>query len=496
MRLDAGRLPVTIHMIRTKFIATIGPASDSLETLGELLDAGVDVFRLNFSHGTLQQHALTYDRIRSVCRQRGMPAAVMADLCGPKIRVDPIEEDAFTLMPGDRIDIVSGHVVGDRTRISTNHPELVREVCVGHRVLIDDGAVRLRVEASLPDRLQCVCEVGGPVSTRKGINLPDSQLAMSALTAKDREDFAWAVQHGVDYVAMSFVRTAADLRELRELLPLSDDHCRLVAKIETVQAIEHLDEIIESTDVILVARGDLGVEMDLARVPLLQKEIARKCRLAGKPVIIATQMLQSMIESPTATRAEVSDVANAILDAADAVMLSAETSVGKFPVEAVRMLARIAEQTEDYLDRAAASTALDKNLLLPRVPTAVAHGANLLARDLDARLVAVWTQTGNTARLLSKCRLPMPVVGLSPDEHVCRRMAMYYGVIPVQLTREDEVLAMLADVDAMLLERGFASRGDMIVVIAGTRLLQVGSTNALLIHLVGDESSGEPEITG
>lgn len=483
-------------MIRTKFIATIGPASDSFETLGELLDAGVDVFRLNFSHGTLQQHALVYDRIRSVCRQRGVPAAVMADLCGPKIRVDPIEDDSFVLAPEDRIDIVSGHVVGDRTRISTNHPELVHEVGVGNRVLIDDGAVRLRVEAVMPDRLQCVCEIGGIISTRKGVNLPDSQLAMSALTQKDREDMAWAVEHDVDYIAMSFVRTAADLRELREMLPLADDRSRIVAKVETVQAIQHLDEIIESADIVLVARGDLGVEMDLARVPLLQKDITRKCRLAGKPVIIATQMLQSMVESPTATRAEVSDVANAILDAADAVMLSAETSVGKYPVEAVRMLSRIAEQTEDYLDRSAASTTVDKSALLPRVPTAVAHGANLLARSLDAKLVAVWTQTGNTARLLSKCRLPLPVIGLSPDEYVCRRMSMYYGVIPVQLSRDDEVLAMLGEVDAMLLEAKLAEKGDMIVVIAGTRLLQVGSTNALLIHLVGDKLSGEPEITG
>lgn len=483
-------------MIRTKLIATIGPATESLEMLGELLDAGVDVFRLNFSHGTLQQHAIVYDRIRSVCRQRGVPAAVMADLCGPKIRVDPVEDDLFEIKVGDQIDIVAGHVVGDAKRISTNRPELVKEVPVGHRILIDDGQVRLRVAAVAQDRLQCVCEVGGLISTRKGVNLPDSELAMSALTDKDLEDLAWAIEHDVDYVAMSFVRTAADLRELRERLPLSDDRCRVVAKIETTQAIAHVEEIIESADVVLVARGDLGVELDLASVPLLQKDITRRCRMAGKPVIIATQMLQSMVDCPTATRAEVSDVANAIFDAADAVMLSAETSVGKFPIEAVRMLTRIAAHTENFLDSSNPWSAFDRSAFLPRVPTAVAHGANLLARDLDARLVAVWTQTGNTARLLSKCRLPMPVLGLSPDEHVCRRMAMYYGVQPVQLERDDEVLSMLRDVDGMVLERRLAQRGDMIVVIAGTRLQQVGSTNALLIHLVGDTPSGGPEITG
>ena len=483
-------------MIRTKIIATIGPASESLETLGELLDAGVDVFRLNFSHGTLQQHEITYDRIRSVCRQRGIPAAVMADLCGPKIRVDPVEDDAFDIAEGDEIDIVGGHIVGTAERISTNRPELVKEVSVGDRVLIDDGNVRLRVSATAADSLRCVCEVGGKISTRKGVNLPDSSLEMSALTEKDREDLAWAVEHGVDYIAMSFVRSAADLRELRELLPLSEDRCRLVAKVETPLAIKHLGEIIESADVVLVARGDLGVEMDLARVPLLQKQITRQCRQAGKPVIIATQMLQSMVDSPTATRAEVSDVANAILDAADAVMLSAETSVGSYPVESVKMMIRIAEQTEDFIDRSSNQLAADVNVLVPRVPTAVAHGTNLLARELDAKLVALWTQTGNTARLLSKCRLPSVVVGLSPDEHVCRRMAMYYGIEPVQMNRDDDVITMLSEVDAVLLSRGLAVSGDMIVVIAGTRLQQVGSTNAILIHLVGNTATGTPEITG
>lgn len=483
-------------MIRTKIIATIGPASDSEEVLAALLDAGVNVFRLNFSHGTLQQHEITFDRIRSVCRRLGNPAAIMVDLCGPKIRVDPVEEDGFAIQPGAEIDIVGGHVVGDARRISTNRPELIGEVAVGHRVLIDDGQVRLRVTGALPDHLRCVCEVGGTIGTRKGLNLPDSELAVSALTDKDREDLAWAVEHAADYIAMSFVRNAADLRELRDLLPLSNDVCRIVAKIETPPAIRHLDEIIEAADAILVARGDLGVEMDLARVPLLQKEIARKCRLAAKPVVIATQMLQSMVEHPVATRAEVSDAANAILDSADALMLSAETSVGAYPVESVRMLARIAAETEDFHDRAASGALTEKGAMLPRLATAVALSANLLARELDAALVAVWTQTGNTARLLSKCRLPAMIVGLSPDEHVCRRMSLYYGVRQAQLQRDDDVLAMLQAVDQLLIERQWARRGDMIVVIAGTRLQQVGSTNALLMHLVGDTASGQPEITG
>ncbi len=483
-------------MIQTKIIATIGPASDSEETLEALLESGVNVFRLNFSHGALEQHARTYDRIRSVCRRHAAPAAVMVDLCGPKIRVDPVEDDGIRLSPGDRIDLVADHVVGSAERFSTNRPELVREVGPGQRILIDDGAIRLRVEDPGADRLRCLCEVGGLIQTRKGVNLPDSSLKMSALSQKDHEDLAWALEHGADYVAMSFVRTASDLRELRDLIPLARDSCGVIAKIETALAVDNLDEIIESADVVLIARGDLGVELDLARVPLIQKDITRRCQLAGKPVIVATQMLQSMVSQPTATRAEVGDVANAILDAADAVMLSAETSVGDYPVQSVRMLTDIARQTEAFLAKRRDLAAHDAASLSPRVPTAVAHGTSLLARDLDARLVAVWTQTGNTARLLSKCRLPMPVVGLSPDDHVCRRMAMYFGIMPCRLSRDEEVLSMLRDVDLMLLERGLAERGDMIVVVAGTRLQQVGSTNALFIHLVGDSAAGMPEITG
>jgi pyruvate kinase len=482
-------------MIHTKIIATVGPASEAEGMLGALLDAGVDVFRLNFSHGTLEQHARVYERIRAVSAQRGRLVAVMGDLCGPKIRVDPVEDDAFSLAAGDRIDIVAGHVVGNRGRISTNRPELVREVRVGQRVLIDDGTVRLRVEAAAADRLACVCEVGGVVSTRKGVNLPDSRLAMSALTEKDREDLSWAVAHGVDYLAMSFVRTAADLRELRDSLPLAGDRCRVVAKIETATAVGHLDEIIEAADVVLVARGDLGVEMDLSRVPIVQKQITRRCLAAGKPVIVATQMLQSMVSSPTATRAEVSDVANAILDRADAIMLSAETSIGAYPVESVQMMARIAAHAEAYVDEAGRGTVEAAASLRP-VATAVAHAAHLLAGELDARAVAVWTQTGNTARLLSKCRLSAPIAGLSPEEHVCRRMCLYYGVIPVQLARAEQIVHMLRDVDDALLQRGLARPGELIVVVAGTRLEQVGSTNALLIHLLGSTDAGMPEITG
>lgn len=471
--------------IRTKIVATLGPATDSEEAIGRLIDAGVDVFRLNFSHGTLEQHGRTLQRVRQACRDRDSMAAVMGDLCGPKIRVDPLDDDAFDIAPGDRIEIAAGHLVGNAERISTNRPELVGEVEIGHRILIDDGLIRLRVVEKRKDALACVCEAGGTVQTRKGLNLPDSDLTMSAMTAKDREDLAWALEHGLDYIAISFVRSAADLQELSGLMPLGGAGCPIVAKIETVQAIAHLDEIIEAADVILVARGDLGVEMDLAEVPLLQKKIVSLCQRAGKPVIIATQMLQSMVDASTATRAEVSDVANAILDSGDCVMLSAETSVGSYPVESVRMMCRIAEKTEVYLGTQDLAARVDLTRTLRRVTTAVAHGANLLARELGAKLVAVWTQTGNTARLLSKTRLNVPVVGLSPDQAICRRMSMYYGVIPLQMTWQQDDAAMLRALDDLLIERNLVKRGDLIVAIAGTRLEREGATNSLLMHLVG-----------
>jgi len=469
-------------MIKTKIIATLGPGSDSPQTIAALIDAGVDVFRLNFSHGTIDAHAERLARIRAAAVAKGAVVAVMADLCGPKIRLGAIAGGGVDLKPGDRLDLVAGDLVGDCRRVSTNRPQLVGEVGVGHRILIDDGNVRLRVERVDATALHCVCEVGGRISDRKGVNLPDSDLAISALTAKDRADLAWIVGTDIDYVAQSFVRSAADLVELRALLPRGSA-IQVIAKVETRHAIGKLDEIISAADAVLVARGDLGVEMDPAGVPLLQKDMARRCQTTAKPVIVATQMLQSMVDRPTPTRAEVSDVANAILDNADAVMLSAETAVGPYPTEAVRVMGRVAEMTESW-QAGAPTAALVQSRDSRRVTTSVAHGASILARELGAKLVAVWTETGRTARLLSKHRVPATIVGLSPDAHVCRRMALYYGVCPLQLVRNPSTGVMVREVDAALKAAGLAATGDTILIIAGTHLDDPGATNALLIHLV------------
>lgn len=472
-------------MIRTKIIATLGPASDDEAVIRRLLHAGVDVFRLNFSHGSLEEHAARYERIRKICQDLDTHIAVMADLCGPKVRVDPVENGGVNIAEGDRLDIVGGTVLGNAERISTNRPGIVDEVKKGHRVLIDDGSIALRVAEVLPGRLRCVCEVGGTIRTRKGVNLPDSDLVVSALTDDDRRHAAWACEHGVEYVAISFVRKASDVDELRGLLPDPNRGPHVVSKIETPQALNDIDAIIRRSDAVLVARGDLGVELDLARVPLVQKDITRRCQAAAKPVIIATQMLQSMVNEPYATRAEVSDVANAVFDAADAVMLSAETSVGRYPVESVTTMNRIAAEAESYVVRRAETFTADSVATQYPETEAMARAADVLARQAEAVLVAAWTRFGHTVRLLSKCRLNRPVVGITADKSVCGRMSLYYGVFPLTIPRPARVRDMLHELDRTLLARKLCKSGDCVVVIAGRGVEELGSTdNALLVHTV------------
>ena len=471
-------------MIKTKLVATVGPACDHDATLGEMIDAGVNVLRLNFSHGTLETHAASVARIRRVASEREAIVAVMGDLCGPKIRLGPIAGGRCELAVGQRVAFRRGTFDGTPERLSSSYPALVDDVEVGQRVLIDDGNVRLRVTERRPDELACVCEVGGAISDRKGINLPDSHVSSPALTDKDRSDLEWAIRNDLDLIALSFVRKPEDLSELRRILVAHGSRMRVVSKIEKPEAVAELNAIVAESDVVLVARGDLGVEMDVSRVPLIQKEIALLCWRTGKPVIVATQMLQSMVDSPVPTRAEVSDVANAILDRADAVMLSAETSVGKYPLEAVRMIRRIAEHTESFGACYADELGANQATTVP-VATAVVRGANSIARELGVRLVAVWTETGETPRLLSKHRLGQPIVALAADERVCRQMALLYGVVPIAAAQSREMRENLAYLDKLLLDRHLANANDRVVVAADTRPDLPGETDALFIHVVG-----------
>ncbi|MBN1344660.1 MAG: pyruvate kinase [Phycisphaerae bacterium] len=476
-------------MIKTKILATIGPACNDDETLAEMFDAGLDAARLNFSHGSLADHMVALERVRRIARQRGVPVAVVGDLCGPKIRVGRVVADACELLAGQGIVIQRDECDGTAERIGTNHPAVVDDVAVGDPILIDDGLIRLRAKAKTADEIECEVEIGGTLRGNKGINLPDTAVSTPSLTDKDLADLDWAITHELDYVALSFVRDPDDIYELRRQLKERQCEMGVIAKIEKPQAVQHIDEIIEHSDAVMVARGDLGVEMDAARVPLIQKDIVLRCQRASVPVIIATQMLQSMVDSPVPTRAEVSDVANAILDGADVVMLSAETSIGRHPAQAVATMNRVARETEEFLAR---TSALREHRLATsslRVTWAVVHGAEVLARQLGANLVAVWTESGFTARLLSKRHLPQTIVGLSSNERTCRRMGLLYGVRPLLATRPTVDSEMLMQLDKALDEQGLASSGDLIVVVSGTHLHEPGATNALLIHLVAASTS-------
>lgn len=474
-------------MIRTKVVATIGPASDSREMLGRLLDAGVNVLRLNFSHGTRESHAASLQRIREVADERRAVVAVMGDLGGPKIRLGSIAGGACTLAAGARVVLQRETVLGTPERLSSNYPALVDDVSVGDRILIDDGNVLLRAVEKRPDELVAVCEVGGVISDRKGINLPDSCVSSPSLTQKDRADLEWGVRNRLEYVALSFVRSPDELHELRSAIADLDSTSRtqIVSKIEKPQAVERMREIVEASDVVLVARGDLGVEMDVARVPMIQKEIAVECRLAGKPMIIATQMLQSMVSSPVPTRAEVSDVANAILDDADAVMLSAETSVGQYPVESVATMRRIALETESFTRRFGRPFATAPARETP-VAKAVIHGASVVAEELQAALVAAWTLDGEAARLLSRHRMAAPIVALTRCSETCRQMALLYGVQPVWMPDMRAPDCMMRELDGVVLRAGLAKPGDQVVVVSDLRPEVPGETDALMVHTVGD----------
>lgn len=477
----------------TKLVATVGPASRDESTLRTMLATGVDVCRLNFSHGTPDDHGAVLASIRRVAAELAQPVAVMGDLCGPKIRLGPFSEPV-RVETGQAVELRRGEGPCEPTRWTTSYAALLDEVRVGQRILIDDGQVRLLVTARGHDACSATVTTGGSVSSRKGVNLPDTRLNVPALTDKDLRDLRWAAENDLDYVALSFVRTPEDVRTLRARLIELGSPAGVVTKIEKFEALEHLDELIELSDAVLVARGDLGVEMDVWQVPLVQKSLTALCRRAGKPVIIATQMLQSMITSPNPTRAEVSDVANAIFDGADAVMLSAETAAGQYPMLAVDVIRRVATATEAHLaDRWPNLAELNRDPERPDAPSAaVTAAAARAAYELRARLVAVWTTSGNTVRLMAAQRLPIPVVGLTHDARVARRMSLYYGVRTLAMPPRTEPERIFSDLDAGLQGLGLAAPGDRVVVVTATRPGRSGGTNALLVHTVGSSTGRVP----
>ena len=471
-------------LIRTKIVATLGPATAEAGTIRWLVEAGCDVFRINFSHGSSDQHGELLANVRAVERELGEPVAIMADLCGPKIRVGPIHGGAVLLGNDQRIVIQRRPIEGRADRISTTLGELVDEVRPGQAILLDDGKIRLEVAETRPgDEIVCRVVRGGMLASGKGVNLPHTQLKLSALTEKDRRDVDWLVGRDFDYVALSFVRSAGDVETLRALL--SEHNCRahIVAKIEKPQALDNIDGIIDAADAIMVARGDLGVEMDLPDVPVAQKRIARLCQAAGKPCIIATQMLESMTHAPTPTRAEVSDVANAVLDHADAVMLSGETSIGEYPAAATGMMNRIVDRIETYHDQ----TRPPIHVTYSPAPTtaALAGAVREVIGSEDIAAVAVFSASGTTARMLAKTRLGVPVLAMSQHEATVRRMCLYYGITPVLAEAPQHTRDVLKLAERFGKELGVVQAGQRIVVLSGRPIGAPGATNTLVVHTVG-----------
>ncbi|MBN1795651.1 MAG: pyruvate kinase [Sedimentisphaerales bacterium] len=471
-------------MIKTKIVATLGPGCGSAETIKQMVDNGVDVFRLNFSHGTLEQHSRYLEQVNAVRAGHLHTIAVMGDLCGPKIRLGTLEEADWDLQAGSEVVIIAGLEQSEPGRLGTNYKNFSNDVKVGDRVLIDDGQIVMEAIDQAGDKTTCKVLVPGRLRSRKGINLPDSHVSAPSITEKDWQCVDWAIQNKLDFLALSFVRTADEILQLKEYIQKADSDIKLVAKIETPAALKNIDSIVDASDIILVARGDLGVEMDLAEVPLIQKRITNMCRRKGKPVIVATQMLQSMIDSPAPTRAEVSDIANAIMDFTDAVMLSGETAIGKYPIEAVKTIRKVAKVTEEYLDRSDTvyqriDTADDL-----RLTAAVVHSVAQITEDIDAKLVVVWSESGSTARLLSKARIDCPILALSSNERICRRMCLHYGVIPRcrPIPADNEQFTKL--VNSLILERHWAEPGDTILLVAGQPIGTAGATNAVIVHKI------------
>jgi len=502
----------------TKIVATLGPASDELPTITEMIRAGVRVFRINFSHGSFDDYRRMLQRVREASQQTNIAVGVLGDLGGPKIRVGEVVEGGVELRVGDVVEFQRTEIRTDpslqaRIVFSTTYPELVDEVQVGQPLMLNDGDVRLRCreKAGEGDELRLICEVedGGVITSRKGVNLPDTELSTPALTEKDLQCVDFAVEHDVDYLALSFVRRSADVRRLRDRLcqlglpsrqPLGidppvtspgDNQLRLpvpiISKIEKPQAVADIEAIIDASDGIMVARGDLGVELDLADVPVVQKRIIELCHDHGKPVIVATQMLESMIKSPLPTRAEVSDVANAIFDGADAVMLSGETAVGKWPIDAARMISRIAQRTNQHLQEQPFSVRPPRHTRPSRYQSAaLARGVAAIVRDLDASLVVMWVNFDGSARFLSQNRLSRPIVAFSSNRDALRRMTLMYGVQPVFMEQPHSSADFIRRAEGVLTEAGWVSRGEAIVFVLGETIHDSYSTNHVFIHTIGE----------
>ena len=473
-------------MRKAKIVCTTGPATDTPEQIQALVDAGMDVARINRSHGAPEEHEAIIGHVRAAAKASGRAVAVLVDLQGPKIRLGRFKDDKkVELAEGDVFTITTDEVVGTKERASTTYKGLPGDARVGDRILIDDGRVAVRITAVEGNDVVTRVEVGGPVSNNKGLNLPGVAVSVPALSEKDQEDLRWALRLDADFIALSFVRNAADYQDVAKIMAEEGKKVPVIAKIEKPQAVENLAEIIEAFDGIMVARGDLGVELPLEVVPIVQKRAIELARRSAKPVIVATQVLESMISAPRPTRAEASDCANAVLDGADAVMLSGETSVGEYPIEAVRTMARIIENTEQH--------GKDRIAPLGWSPQtrggAVTHAGSEVGETLGAKYLVTFTQSGDSARRMSRLRSPIPLLAFTPVPEVRNHLALSWGVQTYQVPHVAHTDAMVLQVDQTLLVNGLAEPGDLVVIVFGAPVGVPGTTNSLVVHRIGGDSS-------
>ncbi len=472
---------------KTRIVATLGPATDSEAAIIRLAEAGVNVFRLNFSHGTHDEHLERINTINKLREAGRVSVAILVDLQGPKIRTRKTKDDQTVLLrEGTTVSVTTRPVLCDETTISVDYSKLVDEVEVGQELLINDGAVRLAVIGVWPEEKSMECKVlnDGEYASRKGVNIPYSTLSIPSLTAKDRKDLAFILQQDIDYIALSFVRRGSDVKALRRAVSRSGKQMKIIAKVENPEATENIEEIIHACDGVMVARGDLGVETSAAEIPILQKRIIEETNRKGKLVIVATQMLESMIKSPSPTRAEATDVANAIFDGTDAVMLSAETSIGKYPVhsvETMRHIADLAEQSSYYNKEI-----IDLDLAPSYAPYAICEAAAWASRDMGDIPIIVFTTSGATAFYLSNIRPQAPLLACSPDKRVVHQLSLACNVRAVHVLFQDQVVGLITAAEKVLMKAGLLSKGQKVVIISGTTPAR-GATNFLRIKTVGQD---------
>lgn len=473
---------------KTKIICTLGPAVDNEEMLRKLMEGGMNCARFNFSHGTHETHLATLNRLRRIRDELGYPVATMMDTKGPEIRIKSFQNGPITLSPGDHFILTTWDMEGTDNEVSVTYENLHNEVAPGTRILIDDGLIELRVDNIEGQDIHCTVVSGGPLSNNKSINIPDTKIHLPALTDKDREDLRFAAENDFDFVAASFIRKAQDVIDIREeLAKWGGERIRIIAKIENREGVENFDEILAASDGAMVARGDLGVEIPAYEVPMIQKTMISKSALAGKNVVTATQMLDSMMRNPRPTRAEVSDVANAVFDGTSCVMLSGETASGKYPLEALEIMVRTVEAAEaaiDYRDRFIRQFELDRQVGSQSIDQAISHTCCMTAIDLNASAILAATTSGHSARMISRFRPPCPIIGLTTSEKCRRQMAISFGVQPLLYGSVDSTDRLLALCVETVRKEGMVQPGETVVITAGVPLGSRGTTNLIKVQVV------------